>query len=178
MTSLARSQNTPSIIRDPFTLIEGSGFKLTSLRDKHAKGFGADYGAWNIIFVLESEGLRICHWGDNQPDLTAQQIASLGRIDVLILPVEDGAHLLEHSEVKKIIAAIQPKVIFPVHYHVEGITNPEGGLTGITAWLARQKHVRHIESSSIDLSLASLPQAAEVWTFSDKHVVAAVLSQA
>ena len=166
--------NTPSIIRDPFALVEGDGFKLTSLLDKHAKGFGASFGAWNIIFVLESEGVRICHWGDNQPDLTAEQIQSLGEIDVLILPIEDGAHLLELPEVEQVIGYTNPKIIFPVHYHIDGLTNPDAGLTGIDDWLAAREGVKLINANNIQLSQPGLPVSTEVWAFSDACVVEAL----
>jgi L-ascorbate metabolism protein UlaG (beta-lactamase superfamily) len=56
--------NFPTILRDPIK-VEGDGFKISAIRDKHAKGYGSEFGAWNNIVVLEADGIRFCHWGDN-----------------------------------------------------------------------------------------------------------------
>ena len=162
--------NAPTIIRDPFRRVDGDAFSLTSLLDHHAKGFGADYGAWNIIFTLESEGIRFCHWGDNQPLLTDAQWAQLGEIDILTLPIEDGAHLLELDEVEEVILRLKPRIVMPAHYHIAGITNPDAGLTGIEGWLARQANVRRLETHTVALTKSELPRQTEAWVFPDDAI--------
>lgn len=72
--NVAAIAGTPTVIRHPVT-VATSDFQLHGLLDKHAKGFGAEWGAWNIIFMLETEGLRLCHWGDNRATLSDEQWA-------------------------------------------------------------------------------------------------------
>lgn len=45
----------------------------------------------NTIFVVETAGLRIAHFGDlGQTEFTAEQLAALGRIDVAFMQFENS----------------------------------------------------------------------------------------
>ena len=156
--------NNPTIIRDPLT-VEGAQFKITTLLDKHARGYGKGYGSWNIIFVLEAGGIRFCHWGDNRADISPEQISALGRIDGLTVPVDGSKHLLEFEEVDEVIERLKPKVVFPTHYFIEGLNSPDCELEGISTWLAQQPRVKSMVSDSINLAFSTLPEVTEVWVF-------------
>ena len=162
--NVAAIAGTPTIIRHPINL-STHDFQLQGLLDKHSRGFGAEWGAWNIIFTLEAEGMRLCHWGDNRATLSEEQWAQLGDVDILFVTVDDEGHLLEFEEVAAIIERLQPKVVFPTHYFIEDIGAPDSGLAGIEAWLAQQKSVSRIPSASISLTHDTLPQQTEVWVF-------------
>jgi L-ascorbate metabolism protein UlaG (beta-lactamase superfamily) len=109
--------NSPTIVRHPLT-VEGAHFEITSLVDRHAKAYGQAYGAWNIIFLLEAEGIRLCHWGDNRPNLDPAQVHALGHIDVLMLPVDGSQHILDCEDVEAVIRYLGPKIVFPTHYAI------------------------------------------------------------
>lgn len=156
--------NNPTIIRDPLT-VEGAQFRITTLLDEHARGHGKKYGSWNIIFVLEAEGIRFCHWGDNRADISPEQISALGRIDGLTVPVDGSKHLLEFEEVDEVIERLKPKVVFPTHYFIEDLNSPGCELEGISTWLAQQPRVKSMVSDSINLTFSTLPEVTEVWVF-------------
>ncbi len=159
-------EGTPTIIRHPIKLAHPE-FELSGLLDKHARGFGADWGAWNIIFTLETEGVRLCHWGDNRATLSDEQWAQLGDIDILFVTVDDDQHLLDFDEVAAIIDRLQPKIVFPTHYFIEGLNNPYSGLAEIDEWLITQTNLKRIPSSSVQLTAETLPQQTEVWMFQE-----------
>lgn len=154
----------PTIIRHPINL-QTNEFQLQGLRDKHARGFGAEWGAWNIIFTLDVAGMRLCHWGDNRAELSDAQWAQLGDVDVLFVTVDDDGHLLEFAEVATIINRLQPKIVFPTHYFIEGLNPLGSGLKGIDGWLAKQTAVSRIPASTIELTPETLPQQTEIWVF-------------
>ncbi|MEM7112823.1 MAG: MBL fold metallo-hydrolase [Chloroflexota bacterium] len=162
--NVAAVAGTPTVIRHPLTL-EAEDFRLHGFRDKHSRGFGAAWGAWNIIFTLEAEGLRLCHWGDNRAELSDAQWEQLSGIDVLFVTVDDEGHLLEFEEVATIIERLQPKIVFPTHYYIEGLNDPSSGLGGVEKWLSLQQQVKYIPAGAVDLMREPLPQQTEIWKF-------------
>lgn len=88
-------------------------------------------------------------------------------MDILFVTVDDEGHLLEFAEVAAIIERLQPKVVFPTHYFIEGLNAPSSGLGGIEAWLADQTTVSRISSASINVTPNTLPQQTEVWVFEE-----------
>lgn len=69
----------------------------------------------NLVSVVEAEGLRICHMGDIGHMLSDGQIAALGKIDILMLPV-GGVYTVDAVTAKKLCDAIKPKTVIPMHY--------------------------------------------------------------
>ena len=53
---------------------------ITGIRGKHADPWGKEFGQTNTIWLLELDGLRIAHVGDNGP-LTEANLQELGRVD-------------------------------------------------------------------------------------------------
>ena len=58
----------------------------------------------NFIQVIETGGLRIAHWGDNRPQPAPYADDELQGVDVLILPIDESAHLLSEADIGDIIA--------------------------------------------------------------------------
>lgn len=164
--NLATITNRPTIIRDALA-VRGDGFRIQGFCGRHARHYGQEFGQKNIIFVIEVEDsggrVRLCHWGDNRPDF---DVARLGPIDLLMLPVDDSEHILDLAEVDDIIARIRPRVVLPTHYHIPGLTSPQAGLGGVGGWLAgRRERVLEFRDNNIDINGKILPDAMEIWLF-------------
>jgi len=69
----------------------------------------------NSIFVFQVASLCIAHLGHLHHVLTEENLASLGSIDVLLVPV-DGAYTMAQEYMVKVIQQIRPAVIIPMHY--------------------------------------------------------------
>ncbi len=77
----------------------------------------------NTIYVLEVEGMRLCHLGDlGQEELTDEQLGQLEGVDILFVPT-GGGPTLGPKEAAGVVAQVEPKIVIPMHYQEPGL-NP------------------------------------------------------
>ncbi|MDB5589648.1 MBL fold metallo-hydrolase [Enterovirga sp.] len=81
----------------------------------------------NSIFVFEAADLCIAHLGHLHHTLTPEHLKQLGRIDVLLVPV-DGSYTLDLDGMMEVVASINPRVVIPMHFF---------GLSTLNRFLAR-----------------------------------------
>jgi len=150
-------------------LINGAGdfeyehFNIRGIRGKHARAAKYNFNE-NYIFVIEIDGLRICHWGDNQAEVDSEILGKVKDVDVLFVPVDESEHLLDLSEVDKVIEMVNPKIVVPMHYFNSGLTTKESTLKGIDNWVSGRK-VKKVSGEGIEINSESLPMEREVWVF-------------
>ena len=108
----------------------------------------------NSVFVFEASGLCLAHLGHLHHFLNKEQISSLGRIDVLFVPI-DGSMTLSHEEAFHIIGQIQPRLIIPMHFGF-------GGAEGFQALGGEKFKIKIHDGPSVVLSRRDLPQKTEV----------------
>ena len=104
-----------------YFLIEGPGeyeTKEVFIRGVQSLSEEVKKGAWDTIYNIEAEGLKVCHLGDfNQKELTEDQLDKIGEVDVLMIPV-GGNGTISAKEAVKIISQIEPKITIPMYYHI------------------------------------------------------------
>jgi L-ascorbate metabolism protein UlaG (beta-lactamase superfamily) len=69
----------------------------------------------NSIFIFAIGDLCIAHLGHLHHRLTKEHLEELGRIDVLMVPI-DGAYTMGVPLMVDVIKQIEPKVVLPMHY--------------------------------------------------------------
>lgn len=158
-----RVPGRPTIVRGALR-IEGRDFRVRGYRGRHARHFGTEFGQRNVIFTLDIAGVSFCHLGDNRAELPKDFLESAGKVDVLMVSVDGNDHLLTPEEVDLVINTLDPRVVMPTHYRVEGLTDPGAPLGGIEDWLARQPNIRFVDNARVRLSPPDLPEEREVWT--------------
>ena len=67
---------------------------------------------WNTFWVVEVDGVRIMHTGDNAPP-SAASLAEVGQVDVILF-----APWQSPAEMRELVAALRPRVIVPVHLRI------------------------------------------------------------
>jgi L-ascorbate metabolism protein UlaG (beta-lactamase superfamily) len=92
---------------------------IRGVRTFHDKVNGAKRGG-NICFVIEMDGVSVCHAGDLGHLLTDEQIAEIGKIDVLIVPV-GGRMTLNGAEAAQVVRQLQPEIAVPMHYGTKAL---------------------------------------------------------
>ncbi|KUF08807.1 MBL fold metallo-hydrolase [Pseudoponticoccus marisrubri] len=77
--------------------------------------FGGREDKGNSIFVFEVEGLCIGHLGHLHHEPTDAQYAALGRIDVLMVPV-DGGYTLPFDTMLRVVERLKSSIVIPMHW--------------------------------------------------------------
>ena len=83
----------------------------TNIRDWG--GGSIPYG--NSIFIFEVAGLCIGHLGHLHHTLTDQQIAQIGQLDVVMVPV-DGSYTMDTAGMVEVLRALRARLVLPMHY--------------------------------------------------------------
>ena len=73
----------------------------------------------NSIFIFAIGDLCIAHLGHLHHRLTKEHLEELGRIDVLMVPI-DGAYTMGVPLMVDVIKQIEPRVVLPMHYWGRG----------------------------------------------------------
>lgn len=109
----------------------------------------------NSIFIFEVAQLCIAHLGHLHHTLTQQQLNDIGRVDVVLAPV-DGSYTLDLEGMVEVLHALKAPLTIPMHYF---------GLYTLNRFLDRMKQdwdVEMGETPSLVLSKASLPAKPKV----------------
>ena len=122
-------------------------------------------GMANVMFLLETGGIRFLHIGDNRADWPDSVSEAVGSVDVLLVTVDDSCHLLSFQEVDSLVAGVNPRVVIPMHYRVPGLMPESCGLKTADQWLATQPNAKHLDGHRITLSSEDLPATGQVWVF-------------
>lgn len=69
----------------------------------------------NSIFVYEMANLCIAHLGHLHHTLNQQQLNEIGRIDVVMVPV-DGTYTLDLDGMMEVVQSLKAQIIIPMHY--------------------------------------------------------------
>ena len=137
------------------------------MRGKHAEPYGKEFGQTNTIWLLEVAGLRIVHVGDNGP-VTNAMVEKLGRVDLLMLPIDSLYHILKHDEIEAYRAKLTPQILIPMHYRhpdLEPESDSPDGLGEIEGWLARQQNVRRLGTHIWRVARSALPDSPQIVVF-------------
>ncbi|HKI35641.1 MAG TPA: MBL fold metallo-hydrolase [Gemmataceae bacterium] len=108
----------------------------------------------NSVLVFEVDGFRIAHLGDLGHKLSDAQIKSIGKVDVLMIPV-GGVYTLNGSEAKEVVAQIEPRFfIVPMHYGIKGTYED---VLPADEFLDEQKNVRKDKPEELTLEKGAEP---------------------
>jgi L-ascorbate metabolism protein UlaG (beta-lactamase superfamily) len=133
------------------------GAHIRSVNVYHDYTQGAARGK-NAVFVIEANGLKIVHLGDLGHQLSPEQIAAIGSVDVLMIPV-GGNFTIDAAQATLVMGALKPRVVLPMHYKTP-VATPAVGT--VDAFLTG-KTVQKISGNQVMLSAQSLPSVATVY---------------
>ena len=109
----------------------------------------------NSIFIFEVAGLCIGHLGHLHHKLSESQYAKIGRLDVVMVPV-DGGLTLAHSSVNELLERMRSSVVLPMHVRFSG------ALPGFLSYLGDRFAVKTLRQNRLVLSLKTLPKQPTV----------------
>lgn len=133
-----------------------SPFSVREIESFHDDKNGALRGS-NTIRAFTAEGITVVHLGDLGHQLSAEQIAAIGKCDVLLLPV-GGTYTVDKDGAKAVADALNPRLICPMHYRRGEIGFEVLQTAEEFAALYPSERVRWLEENSLTLSEDTLTQ--------------------
>jgi L-ascorbate metabolism protein UlaG (beta-lactamase superfamily) len=117
--------NVSSLRGKPFVVdcageYDHQGVFIEGIDSYHDAKEGKERGK-NIIFRLEVDDISVVHLGDQGGALNDDQIEKLAGTDILLIPV-GGKYTLDAKMAVEVISQIEPRIVIPMHYKVEGLT--------------------------------------------------------
>jgi L-ascorbate metabolism protein UlaG (beta-lactamase superfamily) len=101
---------------------EAAGIKIRGVKTYHDTSKGKERGA-NVIFVMDIDGIKVCHLGDLGHALSDEEITAIGKVDVLLVPV-GGFYTIGPKEAVEVVKALSPSVVVPMHFKTESLGFP------------------------------------------------------
>lgn len=78
-------------------------------------------GLASTMYKLTSGDMSVLVVGHIHPELSDKQLESIGMVDVMVVPVGGHGYTLDPLGALKIIKAVEPKLVVPVHYEDEAL---------------------------------------------------------
>ena len=125
----------------------------------------------NSMFLIETGGLRILHWGDNRQNPPDDVWDMIQDIDIALLPVSDDGHILTPRWGVKIAEKLNAKVVIPHHYYVEGLNAPNAGWELPAAQFTRMLDHTFLDSHTVSLSPEKIKDYKQHVMYFGEHTV-------
>ena len=109
----------------------------------------------NSIFIIEVAGLCIAHLGHLHHGLEDRHYSAIGRMDVVMVPV-DGGLTLSHTGMAELMERLQPSVILPMHLRGRRIDQ-------FIARLGETFAADFLPGNTLEVSLRTLPRRPTVF---------------
>ena len=143
--------DNPKQIKSPGEY-EIGGIFITGIPTFHDDKKGELRGK-NTIYVIEMDGITLCHLGDLGHPLGPQLVEEIGDIDILFLPAGEVSTIPIDTAVE-IVRQLEPPIVIPMHYKTEAFT---GNLSPVDKFLDKMR-VRELEAKpKLSITSSSLP---------------------
>ncbi|MFB3885159.1 MAG: MBL fold metallo-hydrolase [Thermodesulfobacteriota bacterium] len=155
--------NDPKSLPGSPEIVKGSGSKtvkgisIKGISTYHDPSKGSERGA-NTIFSLAVDGIRICHLGDLGHILSEKELAEIGPVDILLIPV-GGYFTIDAKEATRVAEQIKPKVLIPMHFKTEKCGFP---ITPVEDFLKGKSNTKRPKASEVAFEKKAFPPQMEI----------------
>jgi L-ascorbate metabolism protein UlaG (beta-lactamase superfamily) len=139
---------------------EASDIGVVGVAGFHDDKGGEERGK-NTMFVFQVDGILIAHLGDIGHQLSEKQLEEIGPVDILLVPV-GGTYTLDPNGVAKVIDAISPSIVVPMHYKVPGMSEELKDLLTVEEFLSKAGLDAARTEDKLKVTRESLPEEMEV----------------
>jgi L-ascorbate metabolism protein UlaG (beta-lactamase superfamily) len=155
-SNCALVQGEPKLITGPGEY-EVKGVFITGIATSAKKGRGPD-APRNTIYLLDFDGLTVCHLGilDHVP--TQAQLQTLSDVDILLIPV-GAVTTINANQAAEVIGLLEPRIVIPMHYKTSVIKTR---LEPVTRFLKEMGLPETSPRDSLDIDKGSLPSETQV----------------
>ncbi|ADL53985.1 MBL fold metallo-hydrolase [Clostridium cellulovorans] len=126
-------------VKSNFTAIRERGkFKVEGIKIKGTKTYhdteGGSQRGENTVYTYKIDGVNVCHLGDLGHELTKEQVESIEKVDILMIPV-GGLYTIDGETAAKVVNQLNPKVVIPMHYKTEVLSPDFGELSIVDSFI-------------------------------------------
>jgi len=137
---------------------KAKGIEFKGIPSYHDDSSGSERGP-NDIFCFTVNGVRVCHMGDLGHTLSDRQVADIGEVDVLLIPVA-GTYTVDAAAANKVVGQVKPRVVIPMHFKTDKC--PTFPVTDAEPFLAGKTNVKRMETAEVEFKKEQLPAATEI----------------
>jgi len=147
---------------------EVKGIYVEAIPTFHDNRKGADRGL-NTLFQIHIDGLIVLHAGDLGHELAKETLEQIGDVDVLLLPV-GGVYTINAETASKVVAAIEPGIVVPMHYQTDDLTGLSKKLDDLKKFLDEigDSNVKKVDKLKL-LRKSDIPEETEVIVINPSH---------
>lgn len=147
----------PVVFKEPGEY-EVAGAVITGISSFHDDTGGSKRGK-NTIFNIMIDRLNIIHLGDlGQSKLTEEQLTQIGEVDILLVPV-GSVYTIDGKIAAGIVSQLEPKMIIPMHYKIEGL---KFELEGVEGFLKEMGAENVASVPKLSITKEKLPEEPQV----------------
>jgi len=147
--------NEPNRIDSPGEYEMGGTF-ITGVATFHDDRKGSLRGK-NTIYIIEMDGITLCHLGDLGHPLNPNLIEEIGDIDTLFLPVGEVS-TMPVDAAAEVVRQLEPNIVIPMHYQTEAFA---GDLSPVGKFLNKMR-IPDVEAKpKLSITSSSLPSSTQ-----------------
>jgi len=125
--------------------------RVRTIPAHHDDAEGAQRGATGLA-LIEADGVRILHCGDlGQRALTDGQLAQIGAVDVLLVPV-GGVYTVDGPAAAAITLQVAPRIVVPIHFKTDALRFDLEGAEGFLESLPDSFERRTVAGNTLAVS--------------------------
>lgn len=152
--NVAAVGGNPQVVRGT-DRVKGIEFKGISCCHDEAEGKARGK---NTILCFEVDGIRVCHLGDLGHQLSAEQVAEIGVVDILLVPV-GGFYTIDAGVATEVCDKLKPRVVIPMHYKTAKCDYP---IAGVEQFLQGKKEIKRLDASEVEFKTGELPSRTQI----------------
>ncbi len=155
--------NNVAAVRGKPEVVRGTG--ITKVRRIEFKGIASHHDEAggrqrgnNTISCFGVDGLRVCHLGDLGHQLSDKQVAELGSVDILLIPV-GGYYTIDAKVATQVCNQLKPRAIIPMHFKTDKCGFP---IAGVGEFLKGKDNVNSLDTSEVEFKQGELPSTTQI----------------
>jgi len=157
--NVAAVRGEPKIVKE-IGISRVKGIEFKGMASYHDETGGHQRGN-NTIFCFEADGIRVCHLGDLGHLLNDKQIADIGKVDILFIPV-GGYYTIDAKVATQVCSQLNPKVIIPMHFKTDKCTFP---IASVDEFLKGKERITRLGTSERNFIAEELPASTQIIVF-------------
>lgn len=155
-SNVAAVKGNPEVVRRVGSST-AKGMEFKGIAGYHDDAGGRMKGN-NVMFCFELDGIKVCHLGDLGHRLDDKQLAEMGRVDIVLIPV-GGFFTIDARTATEVCDQLKPRVIIPMHYRTEK-SFPE--TSGVDEFIKGKDNVTRQDSSEAEFKADKLPDSTQI----------------